>query len=136
MRQHRDPVPRLRFEQSMRVSLAPTIFLGHLSGECGPCVCRSGVKPDSLKNALLAKLKRSRGHCGCCEGYITLDISPGIFSEWRSFHRAAAGSSSYSKREVWHFVFRAEDRYLVRLSYTSTCLRRTALVDVMCGSDT
>lgn len=99
-RQHRDPIPRLCFERSMRVSLAPAIILGHLSGECGPCIGPSGLKPNSSRNALFAKLKNSQGHCGCCEGYVTLDISPGIFSECRSFHRAADGSSSYSKREV------------------------------------
>lgn len=42
--------PRLCFERSMRVSLAATTSLEHLSEECGPCILPrldSELKPDS-----------------------------------------------------------------------------------------
>jgi hypothetical protein len=39
-------------------------------------------------------------HCGCCEGYITLELSLRIFSV-QKLHRAAGEASSCDKCEVW-----------------------------------
>lgn len=103
-RSERAPRTAIRFRASVsseatRVKPTASTALGHLSGECGPCACLSGLKPDSSGRMPSSKEFK---HCGCCEGYITLGLSLRIFSV-QKLHRAAGEASSYDKREVWPF---------------------------------